>query len=323
MSITTFLELKNVTRTFSVEQPLFSAAPRELTAVNNVSFTIEKGTTLGLVGESGCGKSTVAKIVAHLLPPSSGDVLLEGESIWHGSHKVTRSLPQRIQMIFQDPVSSLNPRKSIGKSIQEALDVHRVGSSADRKKVVTELLERVGMRAEHYARYPHEFSGGQRQRVAIARSLVLNPDFIVCDEAVSALDVSVQAQVLNLLTELQNDFGLTYMFISHDLAVVGHVSDVIAVMYLGRLVELTSAQALFDNALHPYTQMLLEAIPAPIPKRRSAGNAPDGDIPSPLTLPKGCPFHPRCKKVMPVCKEVTPQWLEIEKNHHVLCHLYT
>lgn len=323
MSITTFLELKNVTRKFSIEQPLFSAAPRELTAVNDVSFTIEKGTTLGLVGESGCGKSTVAKIVAHLLPPSSGDVLLEGDSIWHGSHKVTRSLPQRIQMIFQDPVSSLNPRKSIGKSIQEALDVHHVGSSADRKKVVTELLERVGMRAEHYARYPHEFSGGQRQRVAIARSLVLNPDFIICDEAVSALDVSVQAQVLNLLTELQNDFGLTYMFISHDLAVVGHVSDVIAVMYLGRLVELTSAQTLFDNALHPYTQMLLEAIPVPIPKRRSAGTVPDGDIPSPLALPKGCPFHPRCKQAMSVCKEAIPEWLEVEKNHHVLCHLYS
>lgn len=322
MSITTFLELNNVTRKFSVEQPLFSAAPREFTAVNDVSFSIEKGTTLGLVGESGCGKSTLAKIVAHLLPPSSGDVLLEGESIWHGSHKVTRSLPRRIQMIFQDPVSSLNPRKSIGKSIQEALDVHRVGTSVDRKKIVTELLERVGMRSEHYARYPHEFSGGQRQRVAIARSLVLNPDFIICDEAVSALDVSVQAQVLNLLTELQNDFGLTYMFISHDLAVVGHVSDVIAVMYLGRLVELTSAQALFDNALHPYTQMLLEAIPAPVPRRRSSGSAQDKDLPSPLALPNGCPFHPRCKRAMEVCGKVTPQWLEVEKKHHVLCHLY-
>ncbi|WP_027361530.1 oligopeptide/dipeptide ABC transporter ATP-binding protein [Halodesulfovibrio aestuarii] len=322
MSITTFLELKNVTRTFSVEQPLLSKAPRELTAVNDVSLRIEKGTTLGLVGESGCGKSTLAKIVAHLLPPSSGDVLLEGESIWHGSREVTHSLPRRIQMIFQDPVSSLNPRKSIGKSIQEALDVHRVGKPRERKKVVTDLLERVGMRAEHYARYPHEFSGGQRQRVAIARSLVLNPDFIVCDEAVSALDVSVQAQVLNLLTDLQTDFGLTYMFISHDLAVVGHVSDTIAVMYLGRLVEFTSTQALFDNALHPYTQMLLEAIPIPVPGRRSVGTPQHGDIPSPLTLPEGCPFHTRCRRVMPVCREVAPQWLEVEKKHHVLCHLY-
>lgn len=323
MSITAFLELKNVTRRFSVEQPLFSTAPRELTAVNDVSFSIEKGTTLGLVGESGCGKSTLAKIVAHLLPPSSGDVLLEGESIWHGSHEVIHSLPRRIQMIFQDPVSSLNPRKSIGKSIQEALDVHHIGSAADRKRAVNELLERVGMRAEHYGRYPHEFSGGQRQRIAIARSLVLNPDFVICDEAVSALDVSVQAQVLNLLSDLQHDFGLTYMFISHDLAVVGHVSDVIAVMYLGRLVELASTQALFDNALHPYTQMLLAAVPVPVPGRRSVGEGQTGDLPSPLTPPSGCPFHPRCKHAMPVCREAIPQWLEIDKNHHVLCHLYT
>lgn len=322
MSITTFLELKNVTRRFSVNQPLFSAAPRELTAVHDVNLSIEKGTTLGLVGESGCGKSTLAKIVAHLLPPTSGDVLLEGKSIWHADSAMKRSLPRRIQMIFQDPVSSLNPRKSIGKSIQEALDVHRVGSAADRKKVVTDLLERVGMRAEHYVRYPHEFSGGQRQRIAIARSLVLNPDFIVCDEAVSALDVSVQAQVLNLLAELQKDFGLTYMFISHDLAVVGHVSDIIAVMYLGRLVELASAQTLFDNALHPYTQMLLAAVPVPVPGRRSASDVQTGDLPSPLTPPKGCPFNPRCTRAMPVCREETPNWLEVDKNHHVLCHLY-
>ncbi|MCT4628007.1 oligopeptide/dipeptide ABC transporter ATP-binding protein [Halodesulfovibrio sp.] len=323
MSITTFLELKNITRRFSVDQPLFSTAPRELTAVRDVSLAIAKGTTLGLVGESGCGKSTLAKIVAHLLPPSSGDILLEGESIWHGSSETIRSLPQRIQMIFQDPVSSLNPRKNIGKSIQEALDVHRIGKSSDRKKTVTDLLERVGMRAEHYARYPHEFSGGQRQRIAIARSLVLNPDFIVCDEPVSALDVSVQAQVLNLLKELQTAFGLTYLFISHDLAVVGHVSDVIAVMYLGRIVELTDAQKLFDNALHPYTQVLLQAVPVPIPGRRHAAKAQNGDLPSPLTPPQGCPFHPRCSKAMQVCKEVTPNWLEVEKDHHVLCHLYS
>ena len=291
--------------------------------MNNVSLSLAKGTTLGLVGESGCGKSTLAKIVAHLLPPTSGDVLLEGESIWYGGSNIVSSLPHRIQMIFQDPVSALNPRRSVGKSIQEALDIHNVGARAERKEKVTTLLERVGMRAEHYKRYPHEFSGGQRQRIAIARSLVMNPDLIICDEAVSALDVSVQAQVLNLLADLQDDFNLTYMFISHDLAVVGHVSDVIAVMYLGMLVEQASTQALFDNPLHPYTQMLLKAVPVPVPGRRSVNHGGQGDLPSPLSPPSGCPFHPRCPKAMQICKEAEPVWKELEKDHSVLCHLYS
>lgn len=290
--------------------------------MNDVSLSLAKGTTLGLVGESGCGKSTLAKIVAHLLAPTSGDVLLEGESIWHGGKSVISSLPHRVQMIFQDPVSSLNPRRCVGKSIQEALDVHNVGSKAERKEKVTNLLERVGMRGEHYDRFPHEFSGGQRQRIAIARSLVMNPELIICDEAVSALDVSVQAQVLNLLADLQDDFDLTYLFISHDLAVVGHVSDAIAVMYLGMLVEQADTQVLFDNPLHPYTQMLLKAVPVPVPGRRKIGHEGQGDLPSPLSPPSGCPFHPRCIKAMPICKEAAPVWKEVEKGHGVLCHLY-
>ena len=291
-------------------------------AVNDVSLSIEKGTTLGLVGESGCGKSTVAKMVAHLLPPTSGDILLDGQSLWHSGAAFVASLPRRIQMVFQDPVSSLNPRRCIGKSIQEALDIHAVGSSMERKRTVERLLERVGMRAEHYRRFPHEFSGGQRQRIAIARALVLHPECIICDEAVSALDVSVQAQVLNLLNDLQTEFNLTYLFISHDLAVVGHVSDVIAVMYLGRLVEQADTQALFDAPLHPYTRILLQSVPTPVPGRRTSRKASAETLPSPLAPPSGCPFHPRCPDAMTICATQAPEWVNVGDSHRVLCHLY-
>lgn len=287
-----------------------------------MSLSIRKGETLGLVGESGCGKSTLARMVVRLLAPTAGDILLDGQSVFHGSEAFTRSLPSRIQMIFQDPVSSLNPRRSIGKSIQEALDIHSVGTGAERRAAVEEMLSLVGLRPEQYTRFPHEFSGGQRQRVAVARALIMNPELVVCDEPVSALDVSIQAQVLNLLADLQQRLNLTYLFISHDLAVIGHISDRIAVMYLGRIVELSSAQGLFANPLHPYTRALLRAVPVPTPVRKER-HVLAGDLPSPLSPPLGCPFHPRCPEVMDVCRSVVPAWYEPEPEHTVCCHLFT
>ncbi len=300
---------------------MFSAEPALLRAVDDVSLQVARGETLGLVGESGCGKSTLARMVVRLLEPTSGDILLDGQSVFHGDETFRRTLPGRMQMVFQDPVSSLNPRRSVGKSIQEALDVHSVGSAADRRERVAAMLELVGLRGEHYGRYPHEFSGGQRQRVAVARALIMHPELVVCDEAVSSLDVSVQAQVLNLLGDLQAQFALTYLFISHDLAVVGHVSDRIAVMYLGRLVELAPAAALFGEPLHPYTQALLRAVPVPAPGRRER-HVLHGDLPSPLAPPAGCPFHPRCPDAMAVCRVQPPHWTEHADGHAVCCHLH-
>lgn len=321
-AITAFLEIKNLSRCFAVKQGMFDPVPKMLQAVDNISFSLQKGKTLGLVGESGCGKSTLARMVARLLPPSSGDVILEGHSIWH--HKTTaNSLPQRIQMVFQDPISSLNPRRSIGKSIQEALDIHGVGNRKERRAQVENLLYRVGMRKDQFSRYPHEFSGGQRQRVAIARALVRNPEILICDEPVSALDVSVQAQVLNLFTSLQKQRNLTYLFISHDLAVVGHVSDRVAVMYLGKLVELADTHEIFSHPAHPYTQALIQAVPTPNPMQHSNRAYLSGDLPSPLSPPSGCPFHPRCPNSMPICAETTPEWTPITSTHAVACHLHT
>ncbi len=331
ITITPFFELRNVTRLFRTRSSFFAAEPAQLRAVDGVSLSLNRGETLGLVGESGCGKSTLARMAVGLLPPSSGDILLDGQSILHGNTAFRHSLPERLQMVFQDPVSSLNPRRRIGKSIQEALDIHGKGTRTQRREAVYTMLTQVGLRSDDYDRYPHEFSGGQRQRIAVARALILRPDIVVCDEPVSALDVSVQAQVLNLLDDLQHQLKLTYLFISHDLAVVGHMSDRIAVMYLGRLVETASVDELFANPMHPYTQTLLCAAPIPeVPgphSRKLTTHTAQGELPSPLAPPSGCPFHPRCPAATEPCSLTAPDWTESTPDssgvrHGVRCHLH-
>ncbi len=323
-AIDPFLELDNVSRHFSVRGRALET-PQVLKAVDRVSLAVHKGETMGLVGESGCGKSTLARMVVRLLPPTVGEIRLGGDSVWNGGRSVRRSLPRRVQMIFQDPFSSLNPRMRVGSAIGEGLRIHNVGSAKERRERVLELLDRVGLSPEYAKRYPHEFSGGQRQRLAIARALALDPDLVVCDEPVSALDVSIQAQVLNLLGRLQQTLGLTYFFISHDLSVVSHIADRVAVMYLGRLVELAPSKELYTRPAHPYTRALLAAVPKPDPSIRvtaTDGEELSGDIPSPVNAPAGCPFHPRCPEAMEVCSEKDPSWLEISPGHHAACFLY-
>ncbi|MGE4297887.1 MAG: ABC transporter ATP-binding protein [Desulfovibrionaceae bacterium] len=316
------LEMNDVHRHFMVKQGLFDPQPSLLKAVDGVSLAVAPGETLGLVGESGCGKSTLARMAVRLLQPTSGDIRIQGASLWQGGAARVRDLPRKAQMIFQDPFSSLNPRQTVGGAIGEGLAVHGMGRAA-RLDRVRELLEWVGLEPEHAHRYPHEFSGGQRQRVAIARALALGPSLVVCDEPVSALDVSIQAQVLNLLRDLQHRLGLTYLFISHDLSVVSHISDRVAVMYLGRLVELGPAHAIHHAPLHPYTQALLAALPKPDPTQRNTSARLSGDIPSPFTPPPGCPFHPRCPHAMPVCAHTRPQWTAVEPGRFAACHLHT
>lgn len=293
-----------------------------LKAVDQVSLDVRKGETMGLVGESGCGKSTMARMAARLLPPTEGRILIEGKSIWKKDSAMRTMLPRKVQMIFQDPFSSLNPRQKVGSAIGEGLRIHKTGSAKERKARVEQLLDWVGLSADYAGRYPHEFSGGQRQRLAIARALALDPDLVICDEAVSALDVSIQAQVLNLLVGLQERLDLTYFFISHDLSVVSHIADRVAVMYLGRLVELAASTELYEHPAHPYTQALLKAIPRPDPKHRGHGEKLEGDIPSPVDTPAGCPFHPRCPEAMQVCSERKPEWLEIAPGHWTACFLH-
>ncbi len=315
-----FLELLNVTKHFKVTSGLLGLKSDLVRAVDGVNLTVAKGETLGLVGESGCGKSTLAKCIMGLESVTSGEVVFQNQSIKTWDEKKLR---QRIQMVFQDPYSSLNPRQKIGSIIREGLDIHSIGTKEERKEKVNELLGLVGLRPEHGARYPHEFSGGQRQRIAVARTLALSPQLIVCDEPVSALDVSVQAQVIRMLKDLQQQFNLTYVFISHDLSVVSHISDRVAVMYLGRIMELSSSEALFASPKHPYTEALLSAVLPPDPNNQPERIALEGDLPSPMNPPTGCPFHPRCPKAFEKCPNARPELVEIEPGIKVACWLYS
>lgn len=313
-----FLELRNVTKRYKVRRGLFRAAG-VVNAVNGVNLSVRQGETLGLVGESGCGKSTLARLILGLEQPNDGTVVYQGRYL---ADLDQGDLRQKVQMIFQDPYSSLNPRHRVGAIVREAMDIHKMYGLKERERRVAELLIKVGLRPEHARRYPHEFSGGQRQRVAIARTLGVRPELIVCDEPVSALDVSIRAQVLNLLDDLQDDFGLTYVFISHDLSVVGHVSDRVAVMYLGRIVELAPADDFFDEPLHPYAQALLSAVPVPDPDHAQARIALSGDVPSALNPPEGCPFHPRCPQALDICKIEPPAFVEAAKHRFTACWLH-
>ena len=293
-----------------------------LRAVDGVSFTLNEGETLGLVGESGCGKSTLCRAILQLTEPTSGSVRFAGEELVGRSRRDLRPLRREMQMVFQDPFASLNPRKRVGQIIGDPLELHGLAKGAELKRQVRELLDRVGLQPEHYNRYPHEFSGGQRQRIGIARALALRPKLIVADEPVSALDVSVQAQIINLLDELQDEFGLSYLFVAHDLGVVRHVSDRVAVMYLGKIVEISDADALYKKPIHPYTNALLSAVPIPDPKLNAARErlVLQGDVPSPIDPPPGCSFHPRCPFATDVCTTDEPALLEHAEEHTAACH---
>ncbi|MEW5909333.1 MAG: dipeptide ABC transporter ATP-binding protein [Thermodesulfobacteriota bacterium] len=314
------IEAQNVVKYFPIRGGLFLKRIGDVKAVDGVTLTIHERETLGLVGESGCGKSTFGRVLLRLEEPTSGKVLFKGESILDYPKQKMQSLRREMQIIFQDPFSSLNPRKTIAHIIGEPLLVHGIYNRKEREDRVLELLEVVGLRKEHMGRYPHQFSGGQRQRIGVARALALNPKLIVCDEAVSALDVSIQAQVINLLKDLQDTFGLTYLFISHDLSVVEHMCNRVAVMYLGKIVESTSGRQLYDMPLHPYTQALLSAVPIPNPSIRRPGRIIlKGDVPSPIDPPGGCRFHPRCRYARNPCSEQEPKLEEIRTGHFAAC----
>ena len=313
------VEVRNLKEYFNINMGMFRTKP--LKAVDNVSFAIQPGETLGLVGESGCGKTTVGRTILHLYKPTGGEVLYKGRKIQTKAD--IQAFRNKASMVFQDPYSSLNPRMTVADIIGEPLDVHKLYSSRqERQERILELMGYVGLNSEHAARYAHEFSGGQRQRIGIARALAVNPDFIVCDEPVSALDVSIQAQVINMFAELQEKFGLTYLFIAHDLLVVRHISDRIAVMYLGKMVELANANEIYDHPLHPYSKSLLSAVPIPDPKIARANQriVLSGDIPSPLNAPSGCPFRTRCPYACDKCAESMPDFQEVSAGHFVACH---
>jgi len=318
---TVLLDIRNLVKHYVVGSDLLLGRRGVVRAVDGVSLIVRRGETLGLVGESGCGKTTLGRLIMRLEEPSKGEIYFNGEDTLSYSGKKLKEFRRNVQLIFQDPYMSLNPRKSAGSIIGEPFLVHEMAAGKELRRKTAELMETVGLTGEQIDRYPHEFSGGQRQRIGIARSLALNPDLIIADEPVSALDVSIQAQILNLLKKLQHDFTLTYIFISHDLRVIGHMSDRIAVMYLGKIVELSDRAAVFARPFHPYTEALLSAIPSPDPAVKKTRIILKGDIPSPIAPPAGCPFHPRCPYRMDICESVEPALEEKENGRLAACHL--
>ncbi|ADL51110.1 ABC transporter ATP-binding protein [Clostridium cellulovorans] len=318
------IEIQNLSKYFKVKKGILNRNATYLKAVDNVSLYINKGETLGLVGESGCGKSTLGRTVMKLYEPTSGKILYKGEDIAGLSQKQMIPFRRKIQMIFQDPYASLDPRMTVGDIIGEAIDIHKLSRGKEREERINSLLKTVGLNSEHKNRYPHEFSGGQRQRIGIARALAVEPEFIICDEPISALDVSIQAQVVNMLEDLQQELGLTYLFIAHDLSMVKHISNRIGVMYLGKLVELADSNEVYNKPLHPYTQALLSAVPIPDPEVAQSNQRIilEGELPSPIDPPSGCRFRTRCKYAKDICAQQEPEFKEVAKGHHVACHLY-
>ena len=313
--------VKDLKKYFPVKSGLLQRVTAQVKAVDGVSFTIREGECLGMVGESGCGKTTVGRTILRLIEPTAGSVTFDGLDVFKTEHAALKALRRNMQIIFQDPYSSLDPRVPIGESIGEGLLIHGIQNKKEREATVLDMLRKVGLEVYHQERYPHEFSGGQRQRIGIARALALRPKFIVCDEPVSALDVSIQSQVLNLLRDLQGEFGLTYLFIAHNLSVVEHISDRVAVMYLGKMAELTGREELYRNPLHPYTQALMSAIPIPQPGLKRQRTILKGDVPSPLNPPPGCRFHTRCPIAQDICRQAEPVFEQKNPDHWVACHL--
>ena len=316
------IEVKNLVKWFPIKSSFFKRTIGNVRAVDGISFSIKRGQTMGLVGESGCGKSTAGRTILRLIEKTSGEILFDGQDISAPSHEELRRMRPRMQIIFQDPYSSLSPRLPVGEIIGEGVREHHIVDDDGFDDYISRIMRACGLQEYHKDRYPHEFSGGQRQRICIARALALNPDFIVCDEPVSALDVSIQAQIINLLKQLQRDFGLTYLFISHDLSVVEHISDTVGVMYLGTMVEYAPTDKIFDHPLHPYTEALFSAIPIPDPDVKMNRIVLQGSIPSPANPPRGCKFHTRCSRCMDVCRYAAPAYAEIEPEHFCACHLY-
>ncbi|MDX9918010.1 MAG: ATP-binding cassette domain-containing protein [Gudongella sp.] len=318
------LEINNLKKYFTIETGgFFNRKTANLTAVDDVTFSIAKGETFGLVGESGCGKSTLGRSIVRLYEPTDGQIVFDGNDITRISQKEMLKYRKRLQMIFQDPYASLNTRLTVSEIIGEGIETHKLYSGKDKYEKIYELLTTVGLKKEHASRYPHEFSGGQRQRIGIARALAVEPELVICDEPISALDVSIQAQVVNMLEDLQDNMGLTYLFIAHDLSMVKHISDRIGVMYLGKMMEITTSSELYRNPLHPYTQALLSSIPIPDPKKNREQHriVLEGDVKSPIDPPEGCRFNTRCKYAIDICREETPQLREVEPGHFVACHL--